>query len=151
MIYSINKTLVAIATIVFLVPIACKATPFVAYPGTYPAKLVSVETPSTVNIKAYVWPGFSRVFRITIPGIDVPKDSPGASSCQRELAHKAQKFTENFLRNAKKIKVQELQMENTLSEDAVAILYTDKEELAQALIRMGYARSKNIKEDTPWC
>ena len=121
------------------------------YPGKRQVRLVAVNAPETVVVNFETWPGFQRNFRVTVPGLDVPEDTPNAPDCQRELAARALAFTRHFLSNAKKIFIQDISMENSASEDATSPILTEKGSLAEALIKEGLARPDSVDPREPWC
>lgn len=124
---------------------------YVPYPGVYPARLKSVETPGRFVFEVPVWTGFVRVLTITIPDIAVPRSTGGAPKCERELAGRARKFSEAFLTQASRVEVHDITMQNTGDTNAKAPVFTNAGSLADALKKGGFARSSDVPSDTPWC
>ncbi len=128
------------------------AAEFVPYPGKRPVTLVSVEAPNlvvvTFNTDAT---GFFRTVGIRLPGIVVAQDTPQSDDCEREAAHRALSFTQDFLADAKKIYVQDMRMENSADEEATSPILTDKGNLSAVLIEEGLARPDSVDPDVSWC
>lgn len=129
---------------------AAQAVEFTPYPGTYPAKVMTVETASRVVVEVPVWTGFVRTFKITVPGIVVPRDDRKAPRCERALAKQAKQFTESFLAQTTKVQARDIRMEDSGKEDAKADVHTDMGSLADALIKNGFARPEGSPAE-PWC
>lgn len=127
------------------------AAEYVPYPGVYPARLKSVETPARFVMEVPVWTGFERVLTITLPDIAVPRSTGGAPACERELAGRAKKFSETFLTQASRLEVHDITMNNTGETNAKAPVFTNAGSLADALKKGGFARSSDVPSDTPWC
>jgi len=143
---------VLIASVLFFCFSRADANPggFLAYPGKYSATLVSVESPHIIHLKALVWEGSYKLFRITLPDLEVPMNVFGAPPCQQELAERAMAFSEDFLHLASKIFVFDIRMENTGQGDGSGHIYTEQGSLAEALIKAGLARSL-AEQGKPWC
>ncbi|HQU16326.1 MAG TPA: hypothetical protein PLO69_09510 [Gammaproteobacteria bacterium] len=124
---------------------------FLAYPGVYPAKVVSVESANIVVLSTNVWTGYSKTFRVTLRDVEVPQDTPAAPVCQRTLAAKALEFTQKFLSNATNVQLRDIQMEDTASKNAVAPIFTEQGSLADALKQKGLGRPPGDKPGKPWC
>ena len=124
---------------------------YVPYPGKIPVKLIEIEAPNIIMINFETWPGFSRDFKVTLPGIQVPEDSSAVELCERKLAQKAIALTRNFLINAKDIRVWDMRMETSADTDVIAPIYTKQGGLIEALTRQGLARPDSVDPTTPWC
>lgn len=143
-------TIGALATVLFAAaPVG--AAEYVPYPGTYPARLKSVETPARFVFEIPVWTGFTRVFTITLPGVAVPRSTGGAPACERELANRAKNFSESFLTQALRVEVHDITMQDSSDANAKAPVFTNVGSLAEALKKNGFARSSDVASDTPWC
>ncbi len=143
---------VAVAALTVLTGTAAQAAPmYVAYPGSYPATVATVETAARAEMNVLVWPGFARVLHVTLPGIDIPKDTSSAPACERKLAQEAKKFTQSFLASAKKIQVHDIQMQDTGTDIAQAPIFTEAGSLSEALKTKGFARDSSAKPAKPWC
>lgn len=141
-----------IAALTVLTGTAAQAAPlYVAYPGSYPATVSTVETAARMEMNIMVWPGFARVLHVTLPGIDIPKDTSSAPACERKLAQEAKKFTQSFLSSAKKIQVHDIQMQDTGTDIAQAPVFTEAGSLSEALKTKGFARDSSTKPAKPWC
>jgi hypothetical protein len=140
-----------IAILTLLVSISANAKLFNAYPGKYDATLMQIEAANVIDLYVEVWSGYPRDLRITLPGIEVPKDEPKAPECQSKLVQQAMDFTREFISNAKHIKVIDIRMENTADQDAVSEIGTEKGSLGAALLRKGLARPISSKNNKPWC
>ncbi len=127
------------------------AAMFVAYPGRYPARVVAVESPKVIAVQATVWPGYSRALHITLPGIAVPLDGPGAPRCQRELALRARGFVEDFLFHAQGVELRDIRMQDTALEEAEAAIFTERGSLQEAMKEAGLARPGDVDPQRPWC
>lgn len=130
---------------------AVQAGEYVAYPGSFPVRVMAVETASRVVLEVPVWTGFMRIFTVTLPGIVVPRDSGGAPRCERDLAVRAKAFTEAFLARTPKAEVRDIMMLDTADKNARALIYTSAGSLADALEKEGFARPDSATSDTPWC
>ncbi len=128
-----------------------KTTTYIPFPGKLTGKLVAIDAPNIIRLQIETWPGFRRTVQVTLPGIVVPEDTEDASACQRELAKKALLLTQNFLADAKDIKVQDMLMKTSADKDVVAPVLTDKGGLIEALKREGLARSDAMDPKDPWC
>lgn len=127
------------------------AASFVAYPGVYPIAVIEVRDAKTFYVNAAVWPGFERNFVITQPGIDIPSNAVRAPACEQKLAAKAKAFTESFFKGADSSEVRNIEMADTASENAVAVAYTERGSLVDALLEKGFARPSTTDPSTPWC
>jgi hypothetical protein len=124
----------------------------VPWPGKMPVRVVSIESPLLINITFESWPGFWLKFRINVPGIAVPEDTPQASDCERELAARAMTATEQFLKAAKQVYIHDMKVVTTTDPDGYAQISADPGgDLAAALKREGLARPDSIDPDQPWC
>lgn len=126
------------------------ASEYVAYPGSYPSKVLAVENAARVVLEVAVWTGMTRTYAVTVPGIDVPRTSADAPKCERDLAAKSITFTQQFLSNAKQVLARDLSMHDTAGDVAKGAILTDAGSLADALKSKGFARSPD-KASTPWC
>lgn len=127
------------------------AQSFVAYPGVYPIAVIEVRDGKTFYVNAAVWPGFERNFVITQPGVDIPSNNIRAPACEQKLAAKAKAFTEAFFKGADFSEVHNIEMADTSSENAVAVAYTERGSLVDALLEKGLARPAGTDSATPWC
>ncbi len=143
----IGASLVALLTTVDVV----RADAYTPFAEKLPAKRVAVKTANLIDVEAETWPGFSRSFEILLDGIQVPKNTPEASACERELAAHAAAFVKGFLADAKDILIIGMKMENTGQQTAKADIETSKGRLTQALLSKGMARPDNVAPDTAWC
>lgn len=142
-------TLLVFASVVLAVAPAAAA--YTAFPGQYPARVTGVESPMVVALNVQTWPGFRRDFRITLPGIRVPEDSPEAPTCRRELAEQALTFTETFLYEAERVEVTDIVMDHSAAADGKARIRTEQGDLADALQAAGLARPASVDPERPWC
>ncbi|VAW57656.1 hypothetical protein MNBD_GAMMA07-799, partial [hydrothermal vent metagenome] len=128
------------AIILFGMAFSAMAAVQVAYSGKYRAYILNVESANVINISVDVWAGFPRSFRVTLPNIAIPINHPEAPACQQELVQKALDFTSKFLKDAKKIEVRDITLENTGESDTKINIYTNKGSLADKLKAAGLAR-----------
>ena len=128
-----------------------EAKPYTPFAAKLPAKLVGVKAASVISVEAETWPGFSRVFTITLAGIQVPRDTSAASLCERKLAKKALTFVEDFLADAQDIELRDMKMEHSAQQEAEADIGTRKGSLVQAMIGEGLARPDSIDPKKSWC
>jgi endonuclease YncB( thermonuclease family) len=142
--------IVATALLAFLSAAAAQSE-YVPYPGRIEVKVSRVETPKVVRVRFETWPGFYRDFRVTLPGISVPKDSPGVQECERELGRKAMAFTQRFVTKAKAVYVVNMRMQDSSVKDGVARIDTSRGDLIEALQVEGLARPDDINTGEPWC
>ena len=128
------------------------AVEFVPYPGKREVTLVDVIAPNiifaTFDTDAT---GFFRTLRIRLPDIVIAQDTPQADDCEREAAHRALGFTQQFLADADNIYIQDMRMLNSADEEGFSPILTNKGSLSVALRKEGIARSDSINPDTPWC
>lgn len=142
----------AVAALAALAGTTAQAAPmYVAYPGSYPATAANVETAARIEMNVLVWAGFARVLHVTLPGIDIPRDTSSAPVCERKMAQEAKKFTQSFLAAAKKIQVRDIQMRDTGTDIAEAPIFTEAGSLSEALKTKGFARASGAKPVKPWC
>lgn len=137
----------------FLVSVSFSANAnlFTAYPGKYGATLIGVDAANTVKLNIDVWAGYPRNLRITLPDIVVPEHFAKEPACHSKLVEEAINYTQDFMANAKKIEVRDIQMYSTDEQDAVTEIYTEKGSLGAALSRKGLARPATTKAEKPWC
>ncbi|HEN46837.1 MAG TPA: hypothetical protein ENI75_00555 [Mizugakiibacter sp.] len=124
---------------------------YVPFPGKLAVHLLEVQAPNIIFVNFETWPGFLRSVQVILPDTAVPEDTPQADSCEREKAHKALGFTQEFLAAAKKIYVKDMRMNTSADEQAYSEILTDKGSLSQALKKEGLARSESVPADTSWC
>ncbi|HHO69755.1 MAG TPA: hypothetical protein ENK12_12060 [Gammaproteobacteria bacterium] len=130
---------------------AALAAAFVPYPGKREATLVDVEAPARVVLSFNTdSTGFTRVLHVRPPGLVVARDTPQADECERRAAQKALQVTREFLTGARKLYVEDVRMENSADEDAVAEVLSDRGSLSQALIDAGVAR-RDGGRSVDWC
>lgn len=142
--------IVSINAAVAIIPVA-NAEPYSPYPGTLPAKLVTVKSALTIDVSAQTWPGFTRTFSISLSGIEVPKNNSDAQLCQRELAEQAFEFVKEYLGNAAKIEIHDMTMQTSADQNVEADIYTEKGSLTKALKSKGLARPIDTENNEPWC
>ncbi len=133
------------------VAMTANAIPTKSYPGKFKSTVANIEAANIIHVNSAVWPGYPRLFRITLPSIKVPQSFATAPACQNELAEKALNFTKEFLSNAKSIEVRDIYMESTGKIDGLSDIYTNNGTLVKSLKQEGLARSADIEESTPWC
>ena len=121
------------------------------YPGKRTVKLIDVEAPNIVVISFETWPGYGRTLRIKLPDLDVPGNSTKPKPCELELAQKALDFTRKFVSDSDTVIVQDMQMEDSASDQAISTIRTNKGSLGAALKKEGLARPSAIDPETPWC
>ena len=121
------------------------------YPDKLSAKLVSINSASSIDVSAETWPGFTRTFSVSLSGIEVPKNSPDVKLCQRELAEQALDFVKEYLTDAAKIEIHNMTMQTSADQNVQADIHTDQGSLSKALTNRGFARSTNIDHEEPWC
>ncbi len=123
---------------------------FVPFPGSWPAKLVAVEASNQVRLQTNIWDQ-DRTFLVSLPGLVVPSNRPGAPACERELAAAGKAFADQYLRSAEKIELGELRMLSSVATEASSPVVTDQGSLADALVKAGYARRQGSGDSAPWC
>lgn len=149
----LNRSALRVGALAVLAVLLCaplQAREYVAYAGSYGAKLKGIESASKVVLEISTWTGFVRDFKITLPDIVVPS-SKGAAACERDMAERAKKFTESFLAQAARIEARDLLMHDSADENAKAGVFTEAGSLADALRAEGLARPSNMNADAPWC
>jgi len=124
---------------------------YLAYEGKFNAYVLSVEAANVINVSVDVWAGFPRTFRVTLPNTAVPINHPKAPACQLELVQKALDFTNDFLKNAKKVEVRNIKLKKSSDTDIELNIYTEKGSLAQKLKAAGLARPVSVDKLKPWC
>lgn len=139
-----------ISTLFFAIP--AMAAEFVPYPGKRPVRLMDIKAPDLVQVNFDTdMAGFFRTIDIRIPDIAIPKNSPDADPCERELAQKALEFTRSYLGSAKDIYVKDMRMKTSADEEALSPILTDHGSLGDKLIEKGFARPKTVASEVPWC
>lgn len=126
------------------------ASEYLAYPGSFPSKVLAVQSAARVVLEVAVWTGMTRTYTVTVPDIDVPRTSADAPKCERDLAAKSITFAQQFLSNTKQVLARDLRMHDTGGDVAKGAIITDAGSLADALKSKGFARSPD-KASTPWC
>ena len=121
------------------------------YPGKHQARLISVDSASSITVNIETWPGYARTIYITLPDLILPGNTMQPPACELELAQKALIFTHDFVTLAKKIIINNLRMNTSADEYGTAGVYTEKGSLGAALKKEGLARSSSIDPETPWC
>jgi hypothetical protein len=138
--------------LVLVVSTVALAETFAPYPGKREVTVARIEEPNlifvTFNTDAT---GFFRTLGIRMPGIEIAQDRPQSDACEREAAARALGFVEDYLADAKKIYVQDMQMENSADEEAISPILTEKGSLSAAMIEEGVARPDSVDPDTSWC
>lgn len=124
---------------------------YTPYPGQIEVKLIAVEKPHVIRVRFETWPGFYRDFRVTLPHVRVPDDSPQAPACERMLARRALEVTREQLTGAKHIYIIDMQMEDSAAKDGMAKIITERGDLLELLTSQGLARPANNDNPTPWC
>ena len=128
------------------------AREYVAYPGSYPAKVKSVESAAQMTMEVPVWTGFVRDFSITLPDVSVPRNTGEAPECERQLAERAKKFTESFLAQGGRLQARDLTMTDSADKNAKAGVFSEAgDSLTEALRSEGLARAIDVGADVPWC
>lgn len=128
------------------------AADFVPYPGKREVRLMGIEAPNVIVVNFDTdMVGFFRTIRIRLPGIEIPKDVPQADTCERELARKAIAFTRHYLASAKKIYVEDMRMQTSADEEAIAPILTNQGSLSEALKKQGLARPDTVASGLSWC
>ena len=130
---------------------AVNAEKYAAYPGKLSVKIVSIRSASTIDVSAETWPGFTRIFSVSLSDIEVPQNNPDVKLCQRELAEKALEFVKEYLSDATRIEINNMTMQTSADQNVEADLITEKGSLSKALKSRGYARSIDSEQDEPWC
>ncbi|MGR9115383.1 MAG: hypothetical protein ACU85E_06420 [Gammaproteobacteria bacterium] len=130
---------------------AVSAKPYSPFGAKLPARLVGVKSASVISVEAETWPGFTRVFTISLAGIQMPEHNSAAALCERELAKKALAFVEDFLAETQDIELRDMKMENSAQQEAEADIGTGKGSLVQALISQGLARPDSTDPGKSWC
>lgn len=123
---------------------------FVPFPGSWPASLIAVEASNQIRLQTNIWDQ-DRSFLVTLPGLVVPSNRPGTPACERELAAAGKAFAEDYLRAAEKIELSELKMLSSVATEASSPIVTNQGNLADALVKAGYARHPGSAEGVPWC
>ncbi|MGR9051286.1 MAG: hypothetical protein ACU84J_01425 [Gammaproteobacteria bacterium] len=116
-----------------------------------PAQLVGVKSAGVISVEAETWPGFSRTLDISLAAIQIPRDVPGVSACERDMAGKALAFVEDYLAGVKKVTIAGMKMESSAQANAEADILTDKGSLIQAMVSSGFARPNDAESGKSWC
>lgn len=144
----LSAKLFSILAVISFSTISMAATPF---PGKLPATIVSIEAANIIHVNIETWPGFRRDFRVTLPNLALPGQGEKAKECELQLAQQAYDFTVNFLSNATTVHVNDMEMENSASLDAVSSIHTNNGSLDNALRRERLAKLAPSAHNESWC
>ena len=149
---AIRKTCFVVSAIIFSAnPIIIHAESYAPYPDNLPAKVISINSASSITVSAETWPGFSRTFNIALANIEVPQNNSNAGLCEQELAQEALDFTKKYLTGEAKVELHKMMMETSADQNVKADIYTSKGSLSNALKNQGLARPADSEPKAPWC